>query len=52
MTRDGKILPEVLAVIDLAAQHDLVLEMGHSAPQESLLIIAEAKRQGVEACAS
>jgi hypothetical protein len=25
-----------------------VLETGHSAPQESLLIIAEAKRQGVE----
>lgn len=48
VTREGKILPEVLAVIALAAQHDLVLETGHSAPQESLLIIAEAKRQGVE----
>jgi Family of unknown function (DUF6282) len=48
VTRDGKILPEVLAVIALAAEHDLVLEMGHSAPQESLLIIAEAKRQGVK----
>jgi uncharacterized protein DUF6282 len=48
VTRDGKILPEVLAVIALAAEHDLVLETGHSAPQESLLIIAEAKRQGVE----
>jgi Family of unknown function (DUF6282) len=48
VTRDGKILPEVLAVIALAAQHDLVFETGHSAPQESLLIIAEAKRQGVK----
>ena len=48
VTRDGKILPEVLAVIALAAEHRLVLETGHSAPQESLLIIAEAKRQGVE----
>jgi hypothetical protein len=47
VTRDGKILPEVLAVIALAAKHDLVLETGHSAPQESLLIITEAKRQGV-----
>jgi hypothetical protein len=47
VTRDGKILPEVLAVIDIAAKHDLVLEMGHSAPQESLLIIPEAKRRGV-----
>jgi len=48
VTRDGKILPETLAVIDLAAKHRLVLETGHSAPQESLLIIAEAKRRGVE----
>jgi hypothetical protein len=47
VTRDGKILPEVVAVMRLAAEHDLVLEMGHSAPEESLLIIAEAKRQGV-----
>ena len=46
--RDGKILPEVLAVIDIAAKHDLVLEMGHSSPQESLLIIPEAKRRGVK----
>ena len=48
VTRDGKVLPEVIAVIALAAKHDLVLETGHSAPQESLLIIAEAKRQGVK----
>ncbi len=48
VTRDGKILPEVLAVIALVVKHDLVLETGHSAPQESLLIIAEAKRQGVK----
>lgn len=48
VTRDGKILPEVLQVIALAAKHDLVLETGHSAPRESLQIIAEAKRQGVK----
>jgi hypothetical protein len=48
VVRDGKILPEVLAVIDIAAKHDLVLETGHSAPHESLLIIPEAKRRGVK----
>ena len=48
VVRDGKVLPEVLAVIDIAAKHDLVLEMGHSSPQESLLIIPEAKRRGVK----
>jgi hypothetical protein len=48
VVRDGRILPEVLAVLDIAAKHDLVLEMGHSSPQESLLIIPEAKRRGVK----
>jgi hypothetical protein len=48
VVRDGKILPELLAVIDIAAKHDLVLEMGHSSPLESLLIIPEAKRRGVK----
>ena len=47
VTRDGKILPEVLQVIDLAVKHGLVLEMGHSAPHESLMILAEAKRRGL-----
>jgi hypothetical protein len=37
----------VLQVMGLAAKHDLVLETGHSAPQESLALIAEARRQGV-----
>jgi hypothetical protein len=45
--RDGVVLPEVLQVIALAASHDLVLETGHSAPRESLQIIAEARRRGV-----
>lgn len=48
VTRDGKILPEVLQVMALAARHDLVLETGHSAPRESLQIIAEARRLGVK----
>lgn len=46
--RDGKLTPEVLQVIGLSARHNLVLETGHSAPRESLIIIAEAKRQGVQ----
>lgn len=48
VSRDGRLLPAVLQVIGLAAKHDLVLETGHSAPKESLLIIAEARRQGVK----
>jgi Family of unknown function (DUF6282) len=48
VTRDGTLLPEVLQVIALAAKHDLVFETGHSSPHESLMVIAEAKRQGVK----
>lgn len=48
VARDGQLTPEVRQVLALCARHGLVLETGHSSPQESLQIIAEAKRQGVQ----
>jgi hypothetical protein len=48
VTKDGKVVPEVLQVMTIAARHNLVLETGHSSPAESLLLIDEAKRQGVK----
>jgi hypothetical protein len=48
VTRSGELLPEVTQVIGLIAKHDLVLATGHSAPQETMLILREAKRQGVQ----
>lgn len=48
VTRDGKVVPEVLQVMAIAAKNNLVLETGHSSPAESLLIIQEAKRLGVK----
>lgn len=48
VSKDGKLLPEVVGVITLIAQHKLVLATGHSSPEEVLLLIREAKRQGVE----
>lgn len=48
VAKDGKLVPEVVQVISIAAKHDLVLETGHSSPAEALLIIEEARRQGVE----
>jgi hypothetical protein len=48
VTKDGKVLPEVIKVMSIAAQHNLVLETGHSSPAESLLLIAEAQKQGVK----
>ena len=48
VSRNGELLPEVRDVIAVIAEHQLVLETGHSSPQESLLLLAEGKRQGVE----
>jgi hypothetical protein len=48
VSMDGKLMPEVLQVMAIAAKNNLVLETGHSSPAESLLIIQEAKRVGVK----
>jgi len=48
VVRDGMVTPEVSQVIALAARNHLVLETGHSSAAEALIIIREAKRQGVE----
>ncbi len=47
VAKGGQLLPEVKQVIALAAKHGLTLETGHSSPQEGLMIIREARRQGV-----
>lgn len=48
VVRDGQVTPEVAQVIALAARNNLVLETGHSSPSEALIIIREARRQGVQ----
>ena len=48
VAKDGKLVPEAVQVISIIAKHNLVLETGHSSPAEALLLIREAKRQGVE----
>lgn len=48
VSRAGQLLPEVKQVIGLAAKHQLTLETGHSSAEECLLILREAKRQGVQ----
>ncbi|HWC96123.1 MAG TPA: DUF6282 family protein [Candidatus Sulfopaludibacter sp.] len=48
VSKDGRLLPEVVQVIALAAQHGLTLETGHSSAAEGLMIIREARRQGVQ----
>ena len=48
VSRDGKLLPEVLQVLDLIAKHNLVLATGHSSPAEGLMLVREAARRGVK----
>ncbi len=48
VSKDGKLLPEVLVVLDVMVKHDLALATGHSSPAESLLLIAAAKAKGIE----
>jgi len=48
VSRNGELLPEVKEVLALIAKHRLVLATGHIAPEEALLLLDEARRQGVQ----
>jgi hypothetical protein len=48
VAQNARLLPEVLEVIALAARHGLTLETGHSSPEEGLMLVREARRQGVQ----
>jgi hypothetical protein len=47
VSRAGHLLPEVEEVIRLATEHQLTLETGHCSPSDGLLVVHEARRQGV-----
>ena len=48
VSRNGALIPEVRQVVALIAKHNLVLATGHSSPQEVLMLLREARRQGVQ----
>jgi hypothetical protein len=49
VSKDGKLLPGVLDLIDWIAQHpNIVLETGHISPEEVLLVVHEAHQRGVQ----
>ena len=48
VAKDGQLVPEAVQVISTVARNNLVLETGHSSPAEALLLIREARRQGVQ----
>jgi Family of unknown function (DUF6282) len=48
VSRDGKLLPETMKVIDVIAKYNLVMETGHNTPEECLMMIRYAKQVGVK----
>jgi hypothetical protein len=48
VSRDGELLPETKDVIGVIARYDLVMATGHNSPEDDLLLIREAKKQGVK----
>jgi hypothetical protein len=48
VSRNGELLPEVKEVIGVIAKNNLVLATGHSTAEEDLMLVHEAKRQGVQ----
>jgi hypothetical protein len=48
VAKNGRLVPEAVQVIALAAKHRLLLATGHSSAEEGLMIVREAHRQGVQ----
>ena len=46
--REGQLLPETKAVIGVIAKHRLTLATGHVSAEEALMLLREARAQGVE----
>jgi hypothetical protein len=44
---DRGLLPEVLSILDLVAEHDLILASGHLAPDETKALFEAARERGI-----
>jgi hypothetical protein len=44
---DGKLIPAVHDVLDIIAEHDLILSAGHMAPDEITAVLTEANSRGI-----
>ncbi len=47
LDEDRQLKPEVLTILDLVAEADVCLATGHLSPQETRLLLDEARRRGV-----
>jgi hypothetical protein len=47
ISRNGELLPETKAVIAMIAKYNLVMATGHNSAEEDLLLLREARKQGI-----
>jgi len=47
VSRNGRLLPEVIEVLDFIAAAKLVLATGHSTPAEVLMLVSEGRKRGI-----
>ena len=45
---DGKVVPALLPILKMVAEADVALATGHLTPTESLVVVEEARKQGVK----
>jgi hypothetical protein len=48
VVKDGRPVPEMAEVFKVIVENDLVLATGHSAPEESIILLAAARQAGVK----
>ncbi len=48
VVKDGKPVPALAEIFQLAAENDLIFATGHSGPAESLIVLAAARQAGVK----
>jgi hypothetical protein len=48
VSQNGQLLPETRQVIALIAKHNLVMATGHASAEEGLMMVREARAQGVQ----
>ncbi len=46
VTAGGRLLPEVVQVMEICAENDIIMATGHSSPEESLLMAQKAHEMG------
>ena len=46
----GKVLPEVVSVMEICRDEDIIFATGHSSPDEAVALVKKAKEVGVRKC--